>query len=110
MLDWDSAFINANVNENVFIFIKSILNILSNFIPSKNLIADDKDPPLPPPPSPLPLSLLIKKSVLIKATEIVKNNVILEDIETSIKPVNDLYDTTCMTHDLLQILISFTLS
>ena len=55
MLDWDSAFINANVNENVFIFIKTILNILSNFIPSKNLIADDKDPPslLHPPPSPL---------------------------------------------------------
>ena len=44
MLDWDSAFINANVNENVFIFIKTILNILSNFIPSKNLIADDKAP------------------------------------------------------------------
>ena len=33
MFDWDRAFVNTNVNEKVFILNKTILNILSNFIP-----------------------------------------------------------------------------
>ena len=47
MFDWDRAFtfINTNVNEKVFILNKTILNILSNFIPHETLTVDDKDPP-----------------------------------------------------------------
>ena len=36
MFDWDRTFVNTNLNENVFILNKTILNILSNFIPHKN--------------------------------------------------------------------------
>ena len=42
--DWDRAFINTNVNEKMFILNKTILNILSNFIPHNTLTVDDKDP------------------------------------------------------------------
>ena len=45
MFDWDRAFVNTNVNEKVFILNKSILNILSNFIPHETLTIDYKDPP-----------------------------------------------------------------
>ena len=45
MFDWDRAFINTNVNEKVFILNKTIMNILSNFIPHETLTDDDKDPP-----------------------------------------------------------------
>ena len=38
--------------------------------------------------------------MFIKATEVIKSSVVIEEIETSIKPANNLYDTTCMTHDL----------
>ena len=44
MLDWDKAVVNTNINEKVFILNKTILNILSNFIPHKTLTVDDKDP------------------------------------------------------------------
>ena len=37
MFDWDRAFINTNVNEKVFILNKTILNILSNLIPRKDI-------------------------------------------------------------------------
>ena len=37
MFDWDRAFVNTNVNEKVFILNKTILNILSNFIPHETL-------------------------------------------------------------------------
>ena len=46
MFDWDRAFVKTNVNEKVFILNKTILNILSNFIPHETLATDDKDPPL----------------------------------------------------------------
>ena len=44
MFDWDRAFANTNVNEEVFILKKTILNIFSNFIPHETLAIDDKDP------------------------------------------------------------------
>ena len=42
--NWDRAFSNKNVNEEVCIFNKSVLNILGNFIPHENTIYDDKNP------------------------------------------------------------------
>ena len=45
MLDWDRAFLNINVNEKVFILNKTILNILSNFIPYRTVTVDDNNPP-----------------------------------------------------------------
>ena len=44
MFDWDRAFVNTNVNEKVFILNKTILNILSNFIPHETVTVNDKDP------------------------------------------------------------------
>ena len=43
--NWDRAFLSTNVNEKVFIFSSTILNILSNFIPHETIVCDDKDPP-----------------------------------------------------------------
>ena len=45
MFDWDRAFVKTNVNEKVFFSNKTILNILSNFIPEETLTIDDIDPP-----------------------------------------------------------------
>ena len=67
IFDWDRAVINTNFNEKVFILNKTILNILSNFIPHKTLTADDKEH-----------RWIIKKisskrkTMFIKAIEIVK--------------------------------------
>ena len=44
MFDSDRAFLNTNVNEKVLILNKTILNILSSFIPKETLNIDDKDP------------------------------------------------------------------
>ena len=44
-VNWDRAFFNTNVNEKVFFFSNTILNILSNFIPHETIVCDDKDPP-----------------------------------------------------------------
>ena len=41
----DRAFKNSNVNDMVDICTKTILNILSNFIPYQAITIDDKDPP-----------------------------------------------------------------
>ena len=43
--NWERAFSNTNVNEKVCISNKSILNVLSNFIPHETILCDDKDPP-----------------------------------------------------------------
>ena len=43
--NWERAFSNKNVSENVCIFNKSVLNVLSNFIPHEIILRDDKDPP-----------------------------------------------------------------
>ena len=68
MFDCDRAFVNINANEKLFILNKTILNVLSKFVPHETFTVDDKE------------SLwLIKKSIkrkimFIKAIEIVKNN------------------------------------
>ena len=43
--DWDRASANKHVDEKVLIFNKTVLNILSNFIPHEATVCDDKDPP-----------------------------------------------------------------
>ena len=43
--NWERAFSNTSVNEKVDIFNRTILNILSNFIPYEIILCDDKDPP-----------------------------------------------------------------
>ena len=45
MFNWYRPFVNTNVNEKVFILNKTVLNILSNFIPRKTLTVNDKEPP-----------------------------------------------------------------
>ena len=44
-LYWERAFSNTNVNKKVDIFNRTILNILSNFIPHETIVCNDKDPP-----------------------------------------------------------------
>ena len=39
------VFSNLNINERVSFFSKTILNIVSNFIPHETVICDDKGPP-----------------------------------------------------------------
>ena len=41
----ERAFLNTNVNEKVDIFNRTILNILSNFIPHETIVYKFKDPP-----------------------------------------------------------------
>ena len=43
--NWERAFSNTNVNEKVDIFNRTILNILSNFIPHEIIVCGDEDPP-----------------------------------------------------------------
>ena len=44
MFDLDRAFVNTNIDEKVFMLNKTILNILSNFIPHETVTVDGKDP------------------------------------------------------------------
>ena len=44
--NWEKAFYNTNVAKKVYIFNKTILNVLSNYIPHETLTCDVKDPPL----------------------------------------------------------------
>ena len=69
MFDWDRAFVNTNVNEKVFILNKTILNILSNFIPHETVTVNDKDPTSIPKKNKTISSK--RKTMFIKATEIV---------------------------------------
>ena len=39
------ALSNVNVDEKVYFFTKTLLNIIQNFIPSKAIFCDDRDPP-----------------------------------------------------------------
>ena len=43
--NWERAFENKNVDEKDLSFNKTILNILSNFIPLELIVCDGKDPP-----------------------------------------------------------------
>ena len=42
---WDRSFKYLEVNEMVFLFNRTIKNILSNYIPHEIIICDDRDPP-----------------------------------------------------------------
>ena len=41
--DWLTALSNVNVDEKVYFFTKTMLNIIQNFIPQKTIIFDDRD-------------------------------------------------------------------
>ena len=43
--DWLRALSNVNVDEKVYFFTKTLLNIIQNFIPHEAIICDDRDPP-----------------------------------------------------------------
>ena len=43
--DWKNAFSNCNPNEKVSVLTKTLLNIMSNFIPNETILVDDRDPP-----------------------------------------------------------------
>ena len=43
--DWVRALSNVNVDEKVYFFTKTLLNIIQNFIPHETIICDDRDPP-----------------------------------------------------------------
>ena len=43
--NWERAFSNTNVNEKGCILNKSVLIVLSNFVPHETILCDDKDPP-----------------------------------------------------------------
>ena len=43
--NWKRAFSNLNINERVSFFNKTILIIVSNFIPRETVICDNRDPP-----------------------------------------------------------------
>ena len=42
---WEKSFRNLHINEMVYLFNKTIINILSNYIPHKTITCDDRDPP-----------------------------------------------------------------
>ena len=44
-VDWKFLFSCKNVNQQVKIFNKTIINIFSNFVPNKLVTFNDKDPP-----------------------------------------------------------------
>ena len=54
-IDWEKAFLNADVNKKVFLFSETILNIIRNFIPHEVVTCDDRDPPW--------MTRLIKKAI-----------------------------------------------
>ena len=43
--NWKRALSNSNVDEQVTVFNRTILNIMKNFIPHATIVCDDKDPP-----------------------------------------------------------------
>ena len=42
--NWEKLLKNKNVNEHLYLFNKTMLNIFQNFIPNKNIICNDKYP------------------------------------------------------------------
>ena len=44
-VDWKFLFFNKNVQKQVYIFNKTLMNIFSNFIPNKYVTFNDEDPP-----------------------------------------------------------------
>ena len=45
LFDWESSLNNLDVNEQVFVFNETIMNIMSNFVPNELVTCDDQDPP-----------------------------------------------------------------
>ena len=45
LFDWENAFLNCAIDEQVAIFNRTINNVISNFIPHELKTFDDKDPP-----------------------------------------------------------------
>ena len=43
--DWNNSFSNKDVNEKASILTKTVLNIMSNYIPNEIITIDDKDSP-----------------------------------------------------------------
>ena len=43
--NWEKLLENKNVNDQLYLFNKTMLNIFHNLIPNKNIICNDKDPP-----------------------------------------------------------------
>ena len=43
--DWVNLFLDKNINEQVILFNRTILNIFHNFIPNKIILCDNRDPP-----------------------------------------------------------------
>ena len=43
--NWDKAFLGKSAKEKPSIFTKTLLNIMSNFIPNEIVTIDDRDPP-----------------------------------------------------------------
>ena len=43
--DWDKAVLDKGTEEKVSVLTKTILNIMSNFIPNEIVTIDDRDPP-----------------------------------------------------------------
>ena len=68
MFDWDRAFVNTNINEKVFIPNKTILNIISSFVPREIVTVDDNNPPW----FTKKQKSSKRKTMFIKAIEIVK--------------------------------------
>ena len=44
IFNWEKLLENKNVNDQLYLFNKTMLNIFHNFIPNKNIICNDKDP------------------------------------------------------------------
>ena len=44
-INWEKLLENKNVNEQLYLFNKTMLNIFHNFIPNNNIICNDKEPP-----------------------------------------------------------------
>ena len=42
--DRQNAFLNCNPNESVSVLVKTVLNIMINFIPDETILVDDRDP------------------------------------------------------------------
>ena len=43
--DWKNVFSNWNPNEQVSVLTKTVVDIMSNFIPNETILIDDRDPP-----------------------------------------------------------------
>ena len=45
MFNWEKLFQNKNIHDQLKLFNETIVNIVSNYIPNKFIICNDKDPP-----------------------------------------------------------------